>query len=728
MSAKVALVTGQITINDGGSFLLTAADSSVDDRRAQGLFVRDTRLISYYEISIDRQPLTLLASGAITHRVARYEFTNTELLTSLGKVPAKKLLISLRRDIMGGMHEDIDITNYHQERVELQLMLAIRSDFVDVSRVKAQKLITEGRMETAWIDNTLTNIYHNGSFTRGLRIQPEGVDLRSRYSNGRLIFDVKLDPGKTWHICIDFIALVDGEELTPKHTDAAMDATPAGEEMVSFLELAANLQSSNREVEQTYHQALLDLAALRIPVDGGKTVWIPAAGIPWFVAVFGRDSLIASLQAMAVTPNLAQGTLLKLAQLQATENNDWQDAQPGKILHELRLGELAQLHQIPSAPYFGTIDATLLWIITLSETYSWTGDRHLLDDCYESLEKALNWITEYGDADGDGFVEYCTLSKDDGIENQGWKDSGDGIRGADGKIIKAPIALCETQGQVYDAWLRAADIYDIRGEGDKAQALRQQAEVLYQKFNDRFWMADAGFYCVGLDSNKAQIRAIASNAGQLLWSGIVPSDRAEQMVERLFQPDLWSGWGIRTLSTQNPAYDPIGYHTGSVWAHDNSFIAAGLKRYGYHGEANRIAEGIFAAASKFQSNQMPELFGGVERESEKFPVPYIDANIPQAWAAGAILWLISTMLGLKADAPNRQLQIQPVLPDWLPDLQLTNVSVGDAKVELRFWIEDAKTHWKVVNQVGKLEVIEGDHDLRSKTVANGGVSILKLTH
>jgi glycogen debranching enzyme len=707
MSAKVALVTGQITINDGGSFLLTADDGSINEHRAQGFFVRDTRLISYYEISLDRQPLVLLTSSAITHRVARYEFTSPELSTATGIVPAKKLLVSVRRDIIGGMHEDIDLTNHHLGRVELQLMLAIRSDFVDVFRIKAQKLFTEGRMETTWADGALTNTYRNGSFTRGIRVQAEGASSPPRYSNGRLVFDIGLDPGETWHTCIDFIALVDGEELIPIHTDAAIDATPAGEEMASYLELATQFHSSNRQVEQTYQQALSDLAALRIPVDGGNPVWIPAAGIPWFVAVFGRDPLIASLQTMSVTPTLAKGTLFKLAELQATEKNDWQDAEPGKILHELRQGELAQLHRISAAPYYGAIDTTLLWIITLSETYRWTGDRHLLRDCLNPLEKALNWIDQYGDFDGDGFVEYCSRSKD-GIQNQGWKDSGDAIRGADGAIVNAPIALCETQGQVYDAWRRAADLYDALGQSKLARSLRQKADELYRQFNDRFWMEDEGFYCLGLDGSKEQIRSIASNPGQLLWSGIVPPDRAERLVQRLFQPDLWCGWGIRTLSAKNPAYDPIGYHTGSVWPHDNSFIAAGLKRYGYHAETNRIAEGIFAAASLFQANQMPELFGGIERQSENFPVPYVDANIPQAWAAGAIPWLISSMLGLEADAPNCRLFVQPVLSDWLPDVQLTHVNVGEAKVDLRFWREDGQTYWKVAHQVGKLDVVESD--------------------
>jgi glycogen debranching enzyme len=707
MSVKISLVTGQITINDGGSFLLTAADGSIDDRRAQGFFVRDTRLISHYEMSIDRQLLTPLTSSNITHRVARYEFTNPELLTTTGTVPAKKISIGVRRDIIGGMHEDIDLVNHHQERVELQLMLEIRSDFVDLARIKAKRLITQGRMETTWENDTLTNTYRNGSFTRGIRIHPEGASSPSRYSNGRLVFDIALDPGCTWHTCIDFIALVDGEELVPKHLDAAIEVTPAGEEMANYLELATQLHSSNRQVEQTYQQALTDLAALRIPVDGGNTVWIPAAGIPWFVAVFGRDPLIASLQTMSVAPNLAQGTLRKLAQLQATETNDWQDAQPGKILHELRRGELAQLHQIPAAPYYGSIDTTILWIITLAETYRWTGDRGLLDDCDAPLAKALNWIDEYGDFDGDGFVEYCSRSKA-GIQNQGWKDSGDAIRAEDGTSVNAPIALCETQGQVYDAWRRAADLYDIRGQQERAQVLRQKADALYDRFNTQFWMEDEGFYCLGLDGNKQQIRSIASNAGQLLWSGIVPPVRAKRLAQRLFQPDLWCGWGIRTLSAKHPAYDPIGYHTGSVWAHDNSFIAAGLKRYGYHAETNRIAEGIFAAASMFQSNQMPELFGGIERLPENFPVPYVDANIPQAWAAGAMPWLISSMLGLEADAPNRRLQIQPVLPDWLPDLHLTRLNVGDATVDLRFWSEGERTRWEITHLKGELDIRERD--------------------
>ena len=287
---------------------------------------------------------------------------------------------------------------------------------------------------------------------------------------------------------------------------------------------------------------------------------------------------------------------------------------------------------------------------------------------------------------------------------EGWKDSGDAIVYPDGSLVEPPIALCEVQGYVYDAWRQAAGIYEILGNPDRAKELQQKADDLYQRFNDRFWMEEEGFYCLGLDSEKQQIRAIASNPGHLLWSGIVPPERAKRLVARLFQPDLWCGWGIRTLSSKNPAYNPISYQLGSVWPHDNGFIAAGLKRYGYHAEANRIAEGIFAAASYFEAGRMPELFAGIERQAESFPVPYPDANIPQAWAAGSIFFFIRTIIGLEANAPKQQLRVQPTLPEWLPDITLRNLVVGDATVALRFWRDGEQTRWEVTHLNGAVEV------------------------
>lgn len=704
MPTKVSVNSGQITINDGSTFLVTDSYGWIDDNVAQGFFVADTRLLSYYEVSINRDRLLLLASSPINHHSALYQFTNPKFRTVNGTIPDGRLMIGIRRDIVGGMHEDIDITNHHSERVEFQLMLAIRSDFADIFEVKSQQILTRGETETIWKDGKLTTEYHNGSFRRGLITQPENFSSHPRYANGRLFFDVVLDPGETWHTCINFAAIVGDRTIYPQNTCAVEHKTEAKQISNDFLSQATKLRSSNAEITAYYQQASIDMAALRIEVeDNGHDFWMPAAGIPWFVAVFGRDSVVVSMQTMAVYHEFAYGTLLQLAQLQATEVDDWRDAQPGKMLHELRRDELTQLNLLPYTPYYGTIDTTILWIVTLAEAYQWSNNQNLLHECRDPLEKALTWIEKYGDFDRDGFVEYQTHSSM-GLRNQGWKDSGDSIVYPDGKQVDPPIALCEVQGYVYNAWKDAAKIYEILGEAERAKTLRQKADDLYQRFNDRFWMEEEGFYCLGLDSQKQQIRSIASNPGHLLWSGIVPQERADRLVKRLFQPDLWCGWGIRTLSSQNPAYNPISYQLGSVWPHDNSAIAMGLKQYGYHHEANQIAEGIFAAASYFEAGRMPELFGGIERQPDRFPVPYPDANIPQAWAAGSIFLLIRAMLGLEANAVERSLTVQPVLPDWLPDLDLINLRVGDAKVTLRFWREGEQTLWKVMQLDGEVKV------------------------
>ena len=706
MPTKVSVNSGQITINDGSTFLVTDSYGWIDDNLPQGFFVNDTRLISYYETSINRDRLLLLAASPLNYHSALYQFTNPTLRTVNGVLPQGQVMVTIRRDVGCGMHEDIDIKNHYSKPVKFQLMLAIRSDFADIFEVKSKQVLTRGETETTWNEGKLTTVYQNGGFYRSLITQPFQASSQPRYANGRLFFDVALDPGESWHTCINFIAIAGDKINSPDQTCRVPHQTEAKQVSEDFLAQATKLKSTNREIAHYYQQALVDMSALRIQVNAknGDRFWMPAAGIPWFVAVFGRDSVTVSLQTMSVYPEFAKGTLIKLAQLQATEVDDWRDAQPGKMLHELRRDELTQLHQLPYTPYYGTIDTTILWIATLAALYRWNADLSFLDDCRPALERALSWIDCYGDFDQDGFVEYQTRSPL-GLKNQGWKDSGDAIVYPDGSQVAAPIALCEVQGYVYNAWKQAAEIYELWGESATAERFRQKAADLYQRFNDRFWMEEEGYYCLGLDSQKQQIGSIASNAGHLLWSGIVPQDRADRLVKRLFQPDLWCGWGIRTLSSLNPAYNPISYQLGSVWPHDNSAIAMGLKQYGYDAEANQIAEGIFAAASYFEAGRMPELFGGIERQPDSFPVPYPDANIPQAWAAGSIFLLIRTLLGLEADAPQKKLMVRPVLPDWLPDLELVNLRVGEAIVSLRFWKEGAETLWEVTQLKGELQVV-----------------------
>ena len=412
MPNTVAVNPGQIVINNGSTFLVTAADGSIDENLPQGLFVRDTRLISYYELTLNRQKLPLLASSNITHHSALYVYTNDELPTLKGKLPKNSLLVTQRRDIVEGMHEDIDITNWHQEDVRFQLMLSIRSDFADIFQVKSKELITRGRIETEWQDNKLKLDYQSESFYRSLAIAIDNATSPAHNANGRLMFDVTLAPGETWHTCLNYTAFADGYVFEPKPTCSDDFSTAAGKMSDDLLNKAMQMKSSNFQITGLYEQALVDMGALQIKVEvNGENMWMPAAGIPWFMAVFGRDSIIVSLQTLPIFHEFARSTVVKLAQLQGTEIDPERDVQPGKILHELRHGELTQLHELPYSPYYGTVDATPLWIITLAQAYSWNGSRDMLSECRSPLEKALKWIDEYGDFDNDGFVEYLSHSQ-----------------------------------------------------------------------------------------------------------------------------------------------------------------------------------------------------------------------------------------------------------------------------------------------------------------------------
>ena len=429
-----------------------------------------------------------------------------------------------------------------------------------------------------------------------------------------------------------------------------------------------------------------------------------AAGVPWFATLFGRDSIIAGLQSLAFRPQLAIDTLEVLAHLQATEEDPDRDAEPGKILHELRSGEMARDDEIPHRPYYGSVDATPLWLVLLGATYDWTGDRALVDRLWPNARRALDWIDKYGDLDGDGLVEYQRKTPR-GLINQGWKDSGDAIRDRRGQSAKGPIALVEVQGYVFDAKRRMAALARTRGDDDLGSRLEKEAEALRQKFEQAFWLDDAGFYAMALDGDKRPADAISSNPGHCLWSGIVGPARAGRVAARLLAPDMFSGWGIRTYGSGQPGYNPIGYHTGTVWPHDCSLIAAGLKRYGFHEEANRVVGRVFEAAQHFGEFRLPELFCGFDREVSTVPVPYPVACSPQAWAAGATFLFLESMLGLRGHAERAELELRhPQLPDWLGKVTLSNVRVGGASVDLLFHRWRGTTSAEVLRKSGALDV------------------------
>ena len=485
-------------------------------------------------------------------------------------------------------------------------------------------------------------------------------------------------------------------------------------ELKDWKNSTTSLTSANEDIYRAFKQSVEDMAALRLPDQGDSpNEFLSAAGVPWFVAVFGRDSLIVSLQNMIVNPNFARGALKVLGELQATELDDYRDAQPGKILHEIRIGELAARKKIPHTPYYGTADATALYLITLHEAWRWLGDDALFKQHEQTARRCLEWIDRYGDMDGDGLHDFQTRSPQ-GYENMGWKDAGDSNVAPDGSLFKGPKALCELQGYTYDAWLRMAELFSYFGDDALAQSLWRKAAALRDKFEELSWCEDTGFYAYALDGDKRPVKTIVSNPGHLLWSGIVSPERAASVVRRLMQPDMWSGWGIRTLSADNPAYNPFSYQNGSVWPHDNGIIAMGFRRYGFVNEAAMIARDISEAASYFVFYRLPELYGGIRREPGSFPVQYLGANVPQAWAAGSVFHLMRAILGIEANAQTHTLYVDPVLPHWLPEVTLHNLRIADSKVTIRFWIEDNHSRFEVLSSDGELNVQHGPASAASR--------------
>ena len=696
-----------LTINYDRQFLISQPNATMLPQDDVGFFASDTRFVSGYGLTLNGRPPKLLDAITVEHFSARYEFMTPELSLGPGSgagadglLPEGSIGLRLERTILEGIHEDYDLTNYAMHPVRVVLEIAIESDFADVFDVRNHRLIRRGDLQTTWRPRIgeLRSTYRNRTFRRGLLVKVEKAGSKPEYANGRLVFRLDLASRAEWHVCLKWLPVI-GPRLArtlPCHA-LVLDESRRMHKLPPL-----EIITSHPTLPAIWRQAVEDTDALRMvdtTVRGG--VFVPAAGIPWFVTLFGRDSLVVSMESISAFPEFALGALRTLSQVQATDDDAEQDKEPGKIPHEIRSGELASLKLLPFAPYYGTADATPLFLIVLSYAYQWSGDVALLQRYRRNAEAALNWLLQYGDRDGDGFQEYSRRSSQ-GIFNQGWKDSWDAIRHADGSIPEAPIALCELQGYAFDALLRMAEIYELLKEPDKAADMRERARRLYQRFNEVFWWEAEGTYYLGLDKDKRPMETVASNAGHCLSSGIVPPERAERVVDRLMADDMWSGWGIRTLSSKHPGYNPYSYHCGSVWPHDNATIAGGFRRAGRHTEAQRVAEGIFAAAERFDAYRLPELFSGLPRDAGAFPVPYLGANVPQAWAAAAVFRLVAILCGIHTDGRTRTMYVNPDLPDWLPSLTMRNLRAGRGAMELhlerdRVQVVGNTTGFKVVH-------------------------------
>jgi glycogen debranching enzyme len=672
-------------------------DMPKDNMAALGLYFRDTRFLSHYELLIDGMRPTYLHSEVDRNYSMLVETTLPIIsVDPSGVETGKNVSISRHRWLEHGMHETIKVQNFGGKSRKVRIELSFGADFLDLFEVRGFKRKKRGAtLDPVLSDGQVTFAYEGLDEVRrelevGFEPHPK------KMTANRAVFDVKLAPQSSSSIEISFLPRAGEHE--PQHTthqDLERDYS-------SWRKSCTKFRASNPQLQQYVDRAVLDLRMMQTDLDGTPAI---DAGVPWFSTLFGRDSLITAYQALGVNPGLAKGTLTKLAEYQGTKEDQWREEEPGKILHELRVGELAATGEIPHTPYYGSIDATPLWLLIYGRVWMWTADHEFAEMLWPNVERALSWIDKFGDMDGDGYVEYQKKSEG-GLDNQGWKDSRDGIVHQDGTIPVGPIALVEVQGYVYDAWRQVAHVATALGHDDVAEELERKAEELKQRFNNDYWMPDAGYYAVALDGNKEQVRSITSNAGHGLWSRIIDSSRAGRVVRRLLAPDMSSGWGIRTLSDKNPAYDPIGYHTGTVWPHDNSLIAHGMKLNGFDDAANKVIDQLSLSGAYFAAGRFPELFCGFSREDVPVPVEYPVACRPQAWATGATLLMVRSYGGISADAPAGTLFIvRPTLPFWLTRSDIIGMRVGSSRVDLAFHSHEGATGAQVLRKDGDLEVL-----------------------
>jgi glycogen debranching enzyme len=716
-------ITGVLTLKHGNLYLLTDAFGDVHPGgRGLGLYRDDTRVLSRYELRVNGfRPLVLRASGGPGFR-SSIQLTNPDVR----RHPLEKRdpEIVMRRQSMGivrerlladAFRERISVRNYtsHPERCEVTLTLG--TDGADIFEVRGMQRVRRGDVLPILVGEDDEGARATFAY-RGLdgvvRTTFMAASRAAVVEEGPLLrFSELLEPGGALSLVV---SMWTAEEPWEAVRDAAPeDRFPArpvisperpDEDHRAWAAASATVRASDAFFERTLERARSDLRALVATWPGTGEEYV-AAGVPWFATLFGRDAIISALETLAFRPRIAIDTLEVLARHQSTVDDPSRDAEPGKILHELRTGEMARLGEVPHVPYFGSVDSTPLWLVLLSETHAWTGDDALVERLWPNALAALDWIDRSGDLDGDGFVEYRRRS-DDGLLNQGWKDSFDGIRMRDGRLAEAPIALVEVQGYVWDAKRRLAALAGRRGDHALAERLFAEAEELRGRFEAAFWMEEAGTYAMALDRSKRQADAIASNAGHALWSGIVAPERAGRVAAVLLSPAMDPGWGIRTLAGDQAGFNPIGYHLGSVWPHDNALIAAGLKRYGLAREAGLVAEQVIGASRHFRDYRLPELYCGFSRDESPLPVPYPVACVPQAWAAGAPFSLLQTMLGLRADAPAGTLElVAPELPEWLERVVLQNVTVGKAVVDLHVSRTTEGVGLEVVRRTGSLDVV-----------------------
>jgi glycogen debranching enzyme len=696
--------------------LVTARDGSVDDGR-QGLFDFDTRILSRHRLAIDGQRLTAVSSGVVEHD----RWTALLRLPLPGgnaagpALPQDAIEIQLSRRVGPGMLERIEVRNHSMAPRRVRLELELGADFTDVQeigRTRRQRGMVGQQWDAA--RRTLTLDYRaqstGRSVQRGLRMRVVRSTSPPAWRRPRLTFSLALPARGTWNATLSYGSLVDGRWREP--LPSVPPADPMGETTRDrarrrWDRSRFRVRAANPALEAAVERATRDLWALRNrELEPRGSGWVLNAGLPSFTGLFGRDSLTAAWQAAMTGDRLLRGTLDAVAATQATEDDPFRDAEPGKLIHEMRRGPLSDLDVIPQRAYYGTQTTPGMFLLALSEAWHWTGSKALLRRHRDTALKAMEWAETFGDPDGDGFLEYRTRSPK-GLRNQGWKDSDEAIRHPDGSIVEPPIATVEEQAFHYLALTRMAEILVALGDDAKAEPMLDHARALRARWHDAYWLPRQGFYAMALDGAKRPVATIGSNPGHALGAGLVPASHARRVADRLMAPDLFSGWGVRTLSSRHPSYNPFAYHLGAVWPVENATFAIGFKRYGFDDLAERLVTGMFAAAGHFRHARLPEALSGHGTDESALPGIYPMANSPQAWSASATIQLLQILLGIYPMAPaGTLLLVRPRLPAWLPEVELGPMRVGDATLSLRFRRQDdgSATH-EVLGQKGSLLVL-----------------------
>ncbi|MFI6270633.1 amylo-alpha-1,6-glucosidase [Micromonospora zamorensis] len=651
-------IAGTVACIDGNTFMVSDSSGDVESSPATpvGLFAADTRFLSRWMLFVNGECMTALSVDDSQY----YEVTFFVVPGAAVDYVQADLSAIRRRRIGPDLTESLTIFNYGERDTELDVRLEVAADFADIFEIKFDVGEKVGTHYTHVGPNELRLGYRRGTYQREVVVS---ASEPAEFDPDGIRFRVRLRPGEQWstQLQADMRALrPDGVDLRSALRAQRPDDSTLPTSLRAWVEAAPTLDTDSVALQQVYHRSLVDLAALRFAPLSLSGAAVPAAGLPWFMTLFGRDSLLTCLQTLAVTPSLTPPTLRILGSLQGVRTDDVLEEDPGRILHELRYGESAAFEEQPHSPYYGTVDASPLFVVLLDEYERWSGDTALVTELEQEARAALAWIDQYADLTSTGYIWYQRRNRATGLDNQCWKDSWDSISYADGRLPGFPRATCETQGYAYDAKIRGARLArTVWGDPDFADQLEREAAALYDRFNRDFWLEDRGYYALALDHDGTPVDSLSSNIGHLLWSGIVPPERAPRVVEHLMGPRLFSGWGVRTFAEGQGRYNPLGYHNGTVWPFDNSFIAWGLRRYGFTTEAGRIAESILSAATYFEG-RLPEAFGGFDRETTRYPVRYPTAGSPQAWSSGASMLLIRTMLGL--DPHEDHLAVAPALP------------------------------------------------------------------